>query len=147
MNALLESEVFGHMASADERKPYIVPMAYVFHDNALYGQTTEGKKVAMLRKNPQVCFQVESVKDHRWKSVVCWGIFEELDFKELQKAEAIEIVELLTRRIGSIQEKIGISVPFSFAGGALPLKVNEKQSTLFRIAIQEKTGRFYTAEQ
>ena len=143
MDELLSSEVFGHLGCTDSTKPYIVPMAYVHHENVLYGQTTEGKKVEILRKNPLVCFQVEKQEDRRWQSVICWGIFEELDFAELQKPESMEVVKLLTQRIGAIQENVGIAVPYSFQGGAQPLSVNEKKSTLFRISISEKTGRFY----
>jgi nitroimidazol reductase NimA-like FMN-containing flavoprotein (pyridoxamine 5'-phosphate oxidase superfamily) len=147
MNELLSSEIFGHLGCTDEMKPYVVPMAYVFHDNVFYGQTTEGKKIEMLRKNPLVCFQVESLKDGQWKSVVCWGKFEEMDFEELQKPEAITIVQLLTKRIGGIQDTVGIAVPFTFADGAAPLTVNEKKSSLFRILVSEKTGRWYRSEK
>ena len=147
MDELLSSEVFGHLGCSADGKPYIVPMAYVFRENALYGQTTEGKKVEMLRKNPLVCFQVETLKDRQWRSVICWGTFEELAFDELQKPNAVDIVKLLTQRIGAIQENVGIEIPFSFTETAAPMIVNEKKSTLFRIVITEKTGRFYIAQK
>ena len=146
MNALLEAEVFGHLGCTDGQKPYVVPMAYVYHNNALYGQTTEGRKVELLRKNPLVCFQVEQKKDREWRSVICWGSFQELDFADLKTPEGIKITEPLSRRIGGIQDSVGIAVPFSFSGTAAPLTVNDKQSTLFRIAITEKTGRFYVSQ-
>ena len=147
IDALLSSEVFGHLGCCDGGKPYIVPMAYVFRENVLYGQTTEGKKVEMLRKNPIVCFQVERLKEREWKSVICWGTFEELDFGELRKPEWMELVKLLTERIGDIQENVGIAVPFSFSKDAAPLTINDRKSTLFRMRITEKTGRFFVAEK
>lgn len=140
INELLRSEVFGHLACVDGDKPYISPMAYVFYGNAIYGQTTEGKKIDILRRNPQVCFQVQQKSDC-WRSVLCWGTFEELDFDQLEQTEASMIVELLTMRLGAIQSEVGISVPFGFSGKAAPLSVNHKTSTLFRILITEKTGR------
>ena len=143
MDALLCSESFGHLGCTDGLKPYVVPMAFVYHDNVLYGQTTEGKKVEMLRRNPLVCFQVEHLGDRNWNSVICWGNFEELSFEELQKPESVRIVELLSMKIGSIQKQVGVSIPFSFVEAAVPLTVNEKKSTLFRIVIAEKTGKFY----
>lgn len=146
MQALLSSEMFGHLGCTDGVKPYVVPMAFAYRDNVLYGQTMEGKKVEMMRKNPLVCFQVEKLQDTEWKSVICWGTFEEMDFARLGKPEAVEAVKLLTQRLGSIQEAAGIAVPFSFSGGAAPLTVNEKTSTLFRIVLTEKTGRFSKAE-
>jgi nitroimidazol reductase NimA-like FMN-containing flavoprotein (pyridoxamine 5'-phosphate oxidase superfamily) len=143
---LLSGEVFGHMGCCENNKPYVVPMAYVFHDQVIYGQTTEGKKVEMLRKNPLVCFQVEALHENRWSSVMCWGTFEEMDFEELQKPVAIEAVQLLTKTIASIQHQVGISIPYSFAEKAEPMIGNEKKSTLFRVVVHEKTGRFYIAE-
>jgi hypothetical protein len=44
IDALLTSEMFCHLACSEGGKPYVVPMAYVFHKNTIYGQTTEGKK-------------------------------------------------------------------------------------------------------
>ncbi len=68
MNSLLMSEVFAHLGCCEGSRPYIVPLAYVFHENALYGQTTEGKKVEILRKNPLVCFQVQKQEERQWRS-------------------------------------------------------------------------------
>jgi nitroimidazol reductase NimA-like FMN-containing flavoprotein (pyridoxamine 5'-phosphate oxidase superfamily) len=147
MNELLTEEIFGHLACSDNGKPYVIPMAYVFIENVLYGQTTSGKKVEMMRKNPLVCFQVEQLKDNRWRSVMCWGMFEELDFAQLKEPQESMAVEILTQRIAGIQQNVGVSVPFSFSQKARPLTVNEKQSTLFRIVIQEKSGRVYVPEK
>ena len=145
ITALLESEHIGHMACSDEGKPYIVPMAYLFHEEILYGQTTDGKKVQMLRKNPQVCFQVEHIEPGQWKSAICWGTFEEMDFDDpsLKINPANEILELLTKNLALVQKRKGISIPYSFKDGIQPLTVNQKTSTLFRIIITEKTGRFH----
>lgn len=145
INELLTSEVFGHLACVDGQKPYIIPMAYVFYGNAIYGQTTEGRKIDILRQNPQVCFQIQKYTDH-WQSVLCWGTFEELDFDKLEQTEASMIVELLTMRLGAIQHEVGISVPFGFSGKAVPLSANNRRSTLFRILVTEKTGREFMPE-
>ena len=147
MDALLAREVFGHLGCTDGQKPYVVPTAYVFHDNVIYGQTTEGRKIELLRKNPNVCLQVEEKRERTWESVICWGNFEELEFPELKGPNATQIVKLLTKKLGSIQDDVGIEVQFSFSASATPLMVNGKKSTLFRIVVTEKTGRRYTAEK
>src|SRR4029079_330134 len=118
-----------------------------FHANVIYGQTTEGKKIEILRKNPLVCFQVQKQEGKTWRSVICWGTFEELDFAKLDKAEAVDVAKLLTEHLGSIQDTVGVAVPFSFAESAMPLTVNNRRSTLFRILVTEKTGKFYVAEK
>jgi nitroimidazol reductase NimA-like FMN-containing flavoprotein (pyridoxamine 5'-phosphate oxidase superfamily) len=148
IDALLTSEMFCHLACSEGGKPYVVPMAYVFHKNTIYGQTTEGKKVDILRKNPLACFQVEKREEHHWSSAMCWGTFEELDFDALEQSEAKEIYKLLTDRLGGIQETVGITIPsFSFSGKAAPLMVHNRKSTLFRIVITEKMGKFYAMEE
>ncbi len=140
IDTLLAGEIFGHLACSDKQNPYIVPLAYVFVGNVIYGQTTEGKKIEILRRNPNVCFQVQK-KGNTWKSVICFGTFEELDFDRLEETEASMIVELLTTRLGSIQQSVGISVPFGFTNRASPLSVHNRKSTLFRILVAEKTGK------
>lgn len=148
MNTLLESEIYGHLACSDNGKPYIIPLAYVFHENVLYGQTIEGKKTDILRRNPLVCFQVQQQKEKEWRSVICWGHFEEFSFETLDEVEASMIVELLTNRLGAIQENVGIAVPhYSFTEKATPLPVNNRQSTLFRIVVTERTGKLYEADR
>ncbi len=86
-------------------------------------------------------------ENRQWRSVLCWGTFEELDFEKLDKAEAVDITKRLTGILGGIQDTVGVSVPFAFTEKATPLSVNSRKSTLFRILITEKTGRFYGAEQ
>jgi nitroimidazol reductase NimA-like FMN-containing flavoprotein (pyridoxamine 5'-phosphate oxidase superfamily) len=140
---VLTTEIFGHLGCIDNGKPYVVPMAFVFQENVLYGQTTEGKKIEMLRKNPKVCFQVERHKDGKWQSVMCHGTFEELDFKDITRSDQLVAIELLTKRIASIQKNVGVQVPYSYEKGTTPLTLNGKQSTLFRILIEEKSGRAY----
>ncbi len=146
IDELLTRGTLGHLGCADGDRPYVVPMAYVFRDGHLYGQTTTGQKVEMLRRNPVVCFQVQSHESGRWCSVICWGRFEELAFDELVPSEAVEIVHLLSERLSGIQQAVGVDIPFAFGTKEVePLKVNEKESTLFRISITEKTGRFFEA--
>ncbi len=146
IDALLESSILGHLGCNDGAKPYVFPMAFVYHNDIIYGQTSTGLKLNVLRRNPYVCFQVQDSRDGWWQSVLCWGQFNELDLPALQEPEGIAIAKLLTEKIGSIQRNVGVSVPFSFAKGAAPVTVNNRESTLFRIVITEKSGRWYKAD-
>jgi len=42
-----------------------------------------------MRKNPEVCFQLDVIENlASWRSVICWGTFEELtDFATFNKGE------------------------------------------------------------
>jgi len=66
---------------------YVVPVSYVYSDGALLGHSIAGLKLDMLRKNPQVCVEVDQVDDlANWRSVVAGGWFEELDGDEAESA-------------------------------------------------------------
>ena len=87
---LLSSQVIGRLACTDGLFPYVVPVTYRFDGEYIYGQTNEGRKLNILRNNPNVCFEVDSMSDMaNWKSAIVVGIFEELQHIEASKARAI----------------------------------------------------------
>ena len=48
-----------HLALVDRGKPYLVSMNYGFRVNSIYLHSAlEGRKIDIIRKNPDVCFQV-----------------------------------------------------------------------------------------
>lgn len=72
----------------DGQRAYVLPFNYGYHDNCIYIHCAhEGKKLDLLRKNNEVCFEIEHgvrmVKDSRacgwettFRSVVGYGIVE-----------------------------------------------------------------------
>ena len=140
IDALLMQEQFGHLACCSEQKPYIVPLAYVYDGTALYGQTVRGKKLDIINKNPHVCFQVGQVSKTHWRSVLCWGTFEELDFHALDTEELKRITTLLSTKLSSLQHLVGVRTELDMEQGT-PLSIDGKEATIFRIVIAEKTGR------
>jgi nitroimidazol reductase NimA-like FMN-containing flavoprotein (pyridoxamine 5'-phosphate oxidase superfamily) len=61
----------------DER--YLIPLGYVWQENALYSMTQRGRKTRMAAVNPRVSFQVDDACDTRlfnYKSVTGEGVFE-----------------------------------------------------------------------
>ena len=73
------------LALCDGRIPYIVPMCFGFKDNTLFFHSApKGKKIDILKKNPNVCFEfdiltqvIQSAKACKWgmkyKSVIGFG--------------------------------------------------------------------------
>jgi nitroimidazol reductase NimA-like FMN-containing flavoprotein (pyridoxamine 5'-phosphate oxidase superfamily) len=60
---------------------YVVPLIYAYEDGAVVAVTTEGRKTAMLRENPQVCVEVDEYDADgkgSWRSVIAQGTYEEL---------------------------------------------------------------------
>ncbi|MEO6733876.1 MAG: pyridoxamine 5'-phosphate oxidase family protein [Ferruginibacter sp.] len=87
INNILSSQVLGRLACTDGYTPYIVPVNYTYDGEYIYGQTNEGHKLEMLRRNPAVCFEVDIVSDlNHWQSVIIFGKFEELNSGDAQKA-------------------------------------------------------------
>lgn len=71
---LLRRLDFGHLACCRNNRPYIVPIHFVFENQNIYIFTTEGLKTQIIDENPEICLQVEDVKDYKhWQSVIVTG--------------------------------------------------------------------------
>ena len=101
INNVLSSQVVGRLACTDGNIPYIVPVTYFFNGDYIYGQTQEGKKLEILRKNKKVCFEVDLMMDMRnWQSVIVFGDFEELSEAEAKIAkELFLIISTICKRV------------------------------------------------
>lgn len=114
---VLHSEVVGRIGCHDAGRPYVVPITYAYDGDAIYGHTSEGQKLHMMRANPYVCFEVEQVDDlANWRSVIAWGVFEELTGEQEQRA--LRLFEGRARGTSS------------------------ETPVVYRIVLREKTGRF-----
>lgn len=141
MKEVLATQALGQLACCRENQPYIVPMGFSYKAGILYGQTVEGKKTDILRENPACCFHVGDTKGSTWRSVLCEGVFEELDFSSITEPEVLEAITQLSQRLKAIQDVVGIDVPMDRKEDIKPLTKDGKQSTLFRIVITKMTGR------
>ncbi len=84
---VLSSQALGRLACTDGKLPYVVPVTYHYDGKYIYGQTNEGSKLEILRKNPNVCFEVDMMTDMaNWQSVIVFGTFEELSGVEADEA-------------------------------------------------------------
>lgn len=60
LDALLARGDIGHLGLVDKGRPYVVPLNYAYADGRIYFHSApEGRKIAAMQANPQVCFQVE----------------------------------------------------------------------------------------
>jgi uncharacterized protein len=137
MNNLLSSQVVGRLACTDSLQPYLVPVTYAFDGNCIYGQTNEGMKLDLLRKNPNVCFEVDIMTNmDNWQSVIVRGKFEELTETEAEKGRVILkncVFPMMTSdMIDGEQHEVEATLDDS-----KPMK-----HVIYRILIDEKTGRF-----
>ena len=70
---------FGRLACEQEGQPYVTPIFFACHHDALYGFSTIGQKIEWMRKNPHVCVESDQVTSpQQWTSVIIYGRYEEL---------------------------------------------------------------------
>jgi len=77
--ALISANRFARLACAHDNRPYLVPIFYAFAGTFAYAFTMPGRKLDMMRANPNVALLVEEQgQGHRWKCMIAEGRFEEL---------------------------------------------------------------------
>ena len=137
INNILSNQAVGRIACTDGKHPYIVPAIYGYDGKYIYGQTNDGEKLKILRKNPNVCFETDRMTNlGNWQSVLIFGSFEELEAKKADSAREI--------LFGHIFPQMTSSRVHTF-GHEEPMIVNDStgiNSVVYRIKIKKMTGRF-----
>jgi nitroimidazol reductase NimA-like FMN-containing flavoprotein (pyridoxamine 5'-phosphate oxidase superfamily) len=121
IESVLHHQHVGRLACLAGGRAYVVPITYAYAGGDVYGQTLAGRKLAALRTDPRVCFEVDERADPTtWCSVVAEGIYE-------------EVTDAIERRaaLGLLAAAEPVTVPPSSA-----------PSVVFRLRLTEKTGRF-----
>lgn len=139
---VLSNNIIGRLGCHADKKTYVVPISYAYNDDYMYARTFEGLKIDMMRKNPDVCFQVDEMKSMAdWKSVIIWGTFEELKTKALRE-KGLKI--LLSRTLPVISsEMVKFTSEWPFPSNDLA----EIKGIVFRIHIKKMTGRLEKPEK
>ncbi|TJZ60046.1 pyridoxamine 5'-phosphate oxidase family protein [Sphingobacterium olei] len=133
---LLQSQFIGRLGCHLNGKTYIVPINYLYQNNAIYAHSGEGKKIEIMRENPLVCFQVDDIKSmFKWKSAILWGTFEELKGKERQ-----QVMQSLILRIMPNTNEIGRDASHGISPDL------HSDLVVYRINIEEGTGRYESHE-
>ena len=150
----LKTEFIGRIGCYADGKVYVVPVTYVYENGYIYGHTKDGLKIQMMRNNPNVCFEIDRMKNMRnWESVIAYGIFEELKGDESKNG-----LEILLKRLVSIWRETSPSIEpdshdnadyetfafqYSFLAPFLHSLDNaDYETVVYRIKINEVTGKF-----
>ncbi|MFP4436757.1 MAG: pyridoxamine 5'-phosphate oxidase family protein [Chloroflexaceae bacterium] len=133
IDRVLREAVSGRIGCHADGLTYVVPIFYAYDGHYIYGHTGEGMKVAMMRANPEVCFEVDYVNSLTdWESVIAWGRFE-----ELTGAAAEEATQYLINRFKPFMEDQMIMPSLEHVADAAKRKV-----VVYRIALSQRTGRY-----
>lgn len=80
---VISENIIARLGCHADDETYVVPISYAYDGKYLYARSFAGIKITMMRKNPKVCLQINTMKDMAdWKSVIIWGTFEELTNEE-----------------------------------------------------------------
>lgn len=138
INAVLFNEVVGRIGCYGEGRTYIVPITYVFDGEAVYARSAEGLKIRMMRANPNVCFQVDQRENlANWRSVIAWGVFE-----ELQGKAALDALQILVARMLPLVTSETLRLPDDLSLAASKPVADTPKNVIYRIRLVERTGRF-----
>ena len=141
VDQVLHAQFVGRIGCRNDERMYVVPVTYVYHDGYIYAHSKEGMKVKLMRGNPDVCFQVDTMENMtNWRSVIIWGRYEELKTEGEQQAG----MKIMMDRLApfNTSETVRPSRGYSH-----PPEIVEKgfKAVAYRIKVIEKTGRFEKA--
>ena len=138
IEALLKDQLIGRIGCHSAGVTYIVPVNYVYDGLNIYCHSAKGMKIDMMRENPEVCFEVDNIKNiTNWQSVIAWGKFEEIT----EMDEKLTVLQKLTDRVtpyiidDPVTREHGFVDEESEVGTTVEL-------IMYKIIIHKKTGRF-----
>lgn len=137
-NVLKENKL-GRIGCGHGNEIYIVPTHYVYDGRDIIAHSFEGKKIDLMRRNPEVCFEVDEVKDFsNWKSVIVWGMYQEFT-RERDRYYALQLFadKMLQAKMNihdNGEEDFEPQYQDNFVGKIKPV--------FYRIVPAKKTGRY-----
>jgi uncharacterized protein len=141
MELIIKRSSVCRLGLSDDYRPYVIPICFGFSDNTLYFHSApEGKKIDILRKNNNVCFEFDI--DHeivsadnpcnwtmKYRSVVGFG-----------KASIIEGAQEKRGALAIIMEQYSDK-------SVLDQETNVDHFVVFKVSIDSMTGRVSVYQQ
>ena len=98
IDAFLRGQVVGRVGCHADGRTYVVPVIYVWDGECVYVQSIEGRKIRMMRANPEVVFEVDEYQPGgSWRSVIVEGVYEELEGTAAEAALALLVQRFMGR--------------------------------------------------
>ena len=72
--AFLANASLGRLGCSLDNQPYVVPIYFVYEPDYIYVLSTFGQKTEWMRRNPNVCLEVDEITNQsQWMSVIAKG--------------------------------------------------------------------------
>lgn len=138
MRELIENSIVGRIGCSDGERTYVVPISYLYNGDHIVCHSMDGKKIEMMRKNPNVCFEVDEIRDFtHWRCVIAQGRYEELiNEREIDKVRE-HFSQVMLERKASLT-----SVPPAAGQDSHKQKPANAESVFYRIWFTEVSGRY-----
>jgi len=136
IESILKDAHICRIAMCDENSPYIVPMNFGYKDACIYLHSAkEGRKIAILKKNPNICFEVESKAEIKTGEKACdWGM-KYLSVIGLGKVEFVNEEQEKLAALSILMEKYVVATALEYRGESL------SKVQVLKIEIKEMTGK------
>ena len=129
--SLVRRQFIARLATCANDLPYVVPVQYGLADGMIFSFSMPGLKVDNMRKNPNVCLQMEEMQDSRqWRSVVVAGKFLELHSDD-ERQHAWEV----------LQRRKGWWEPGALKPEKSAMAVGTSPHLFYKVSIDRITGR------
>ncbi len=115
----------------------MIPITFYYdaESNYIISHSGEGMKLELMRNNPQVCFEIDSIRDlNDWDSVVAWGTFVELKGSFARK-ELHNLVSHLRELLSDDHPQI------QFLSDMSRTQNTGDRNVIYSIQLEEFTGR------
>ncbi|HWR63503.1 MAG TPA: pyridoxamine 5'-phosphate oxidase family protein [Candidatus Thermoplasmatota archaeon] len=136
IDSILSKAIVCRISIIDHETPYIVPMNFGYKDDILYLHSApEGKKIDLLKRNPRVCFEVESDLEIINTGIPCKWSMNYTSVIGYGKAKFITDIEQKQKALHIIIDHYTPGSSYIF-----PEK-NLKEVTVIKIEINQMTGK------
>lgn len=138
---VLSSNVIGRIGCNDGEQTYVVPVSYIYDGKYIIGHSLPGMKTAMMRKNPEICFEVDEITSFtNWKSVIVWGTYQELE----DERERYTAMKLFVDRVMRMKISETAVPPEITEQRVHPRSPGYLKPVIYRIVVNKRTGRYET---
>ncbi|MBS1542425.1 MAG: pyridoxamine 5'-phosphate oxidase family protein [Bacteroidetes bacterium] len=137
IDTVLQQQSVCRIGCSANGKIFVVPISYALEGKYLYCHSREGLKIKLMRKNHNVCVEVDAIDNMmNWRSVILWGSYEELK-SESSRRKGMKI--LMNKFMPLMTSE---SLGHMDAARSPEVVEKHRQAIVFRIKVEDKTGMF-----
>lgn len=131
IDALIAKSRVCRLGVAENGSPYVVPLSFGYQDNVLYFHSApKGRKIEILKKNPRVCFEFDTLTRVIEHDMPCsW----DMEYQSVIGCGRAEFIEDAAEKMQALNIIIS-----QYSDNPMPVADNKAKATcVFKVEIQE----------